>query len=75
MFFSPGVSQVVEELDKVLAFNDLLISFKNHSDIDRLARGVGPVSLVGKFPDCVSVCFYLLYGSFLILYFEFLKLN
>ncbi|CAJ2652764.1 unnamed protein product [Trifolium pratense] len=41
------VSQVVEELNKVLAFNDLLISFKNHSDIDRLARGVGPVSLVG----------------------------
>ncbi|XP_004490697.1 protein TIC110, chloroplastic [Cicer arietinum] len=43
----PGVSQVVEELNKVLMFNDLLISFKNHSDIDRLARGVGPVSLVG----------------------------
>ncbi|CAI8585954.1 unnamed protein product [Vicia faba] len=43
----PGVSQVVEELEKVLAFNDLLISFKNHSDIDRIARGVGPVSLVG----------------------------
>nr|O24303.1 RecName: Full=Protein TIC110, chloroplastic; AltName: Full=Chloroplast inner envelope protein, 110 kDa; Short=psIEP110; AltName: Full=IAP100; AltName: Full=Translocon at the inner envelope membrane of chloroplasts 110; Flags: Precursor [Pisum sativum]AAC49399.1 IAP100 [Pisum sativum] len=43
----PGVSQVVEEIEKVLAFNDLLISFKNHSDIDRLARGVGPVSLVG----------------------------
>ncbi|XP_058747968.1 protein TIC110, chloroplastic [Vicia villosa] len=43
----PGVSQVVEELEKVLAFNDLLISFKNHSDTDRLARGVGPVSLVG----------------------------
>ncbi|KAL5102264.1 hypothetical protein RYX36_006591 [Vicia faba] len=43
----PGVSQVVEELEKVLAFNDLLISFKNHSDIDRVARGVGPVSLVG----------------------------
>lgn len=42
-----GASQVVEELDKVLAFNDLLISFKNHSDIDRLARGVGPVSLAG----------------------------
>ncbi|KAK2441605.1 protein TIC110, chloroplastic [Trifolium repens] len=41
------VGQVVEELDKVLAFNDLLISFKNRSDIDRLARGVGPVSLVG----------------------------
>lgn len=51
MFYSPGVSQVVEELEKVLAFNDLLISFKNHSDIDRLARGVGPVSLVGEFTD------------------------
>jgi hypothetical protein len=55
MFFSTGASQVVEELDKVLAFNDLLISFKNHSDIDRLARGVGPVSLAGEFPDRVSV--------------------
>jgi hypothetical protein len=51
MFFSTGASQVVEELDKVLAFNDLLISFKNHPDIDRLARGVGPVSLAGEFPD------------------------
>lgn len=45
------MSQVVEELNKVLMFNDLLISFKNHSDIDRLARGVGPVSLVGEFLD------------------------
>ncbi|KAL6545291.1 hypothetical protein OROGR_009165 [Orobanche gracilis] len=40
-------SQVVVELNKVLAFNHLLISFKNHPDIGRLARGVGPVSLVG----------------------------
>ncbi|KAK7300831.1 hypothetical protein RJT34_11682 [Clitoria ternatea] len=44
---APGVSQAVEELDRVLAFNNLLISFKNHSDVDRFARGIGPVSLVG----------------------------
>ncbi|TKY56580.1 TIC110 protein [Spatholobus suberectus] len=43
----PGVNQAVAELDKVLAFNNLLISFKNHLDVDRFARGVGPVSLVG----------------------------
>ncbi|KAI4305351.1 hypothetical protein L6164_028722 [Bauhinia variegata] len=42
-----GVSQAVEELDKILAFNDLLISLKNHPDVDRLARGVGPISLHG----------------------------
>ncbi|XP_057442164.1 protein TIC110, chloroplastic [Lotus japonicus] len=42
-----GVKQAVEELDRVLAFNNLLISFKNHPDVDRFARGVGPVSLVG----------------------------
>lgn len=42
-----GVTQVVEVLDKVLAFNNLLISLKNHPDADRLARGVGPVSLIG----------------------------
>ncbi|XP_020210631.1 protein TIC110, chloroplastic [Cajanus cajan] len=43
----PGVSEAVAELDRVLAFNNLLISFKNHPDVDRFARGVGPVSLVG----------------------------
>ncbi|KAK7321410.1 hypothetical protein VNO77_32031 [Canavalia gladiata] len=43
----PVVSEAVEELDRVLAFNNLLISFKNHPDVDRFARGVGPVSLVG----------------------------
>ncbi|XP_054819172.1 protein TIC110, chloroplastic [Prosopis cineraria] len=43
----PGVGQAVEELDKILAFNDLLVSLKNHPDIDRFARGVGPVSLIG----------------------------
>ncbi|GAY58894.1 hypothetical protein CUMW_190310 [Citrus unshiu] len=42
-----GVAQVVEELDKVLAFNNLLISLKQHPNADRFARGVGPVSLVG----------------------------
>ncbi|OMO82975.1 chloroplastic-like protein [Corchorus capsularis] len=42
-----GVKQAVEELDKILAFNDLLISLSKHPDADRFARGVGPVSLVG----------------------------
>ncbi|PON66189.1 Protein TIC [Trema orientale] len=42
-----GVTQVVEELDKVLALNNLLISLKNHPDSDRFAPGVGPVSLLG----------------------------
>ncbi|KAK7276097.1 hypothetical protein RIF29_17230 [Crotalaria pallida] len=43
----PGVNQAVEELDRILAFNNLLTSFKNHPDVDRFARGVGPISLVG----------------------------
>ncbi|XP_027369035.1 protein TIC110, chloroplastic-like isoform X1 [Abrus precatorius] len=43
----PGVSQAVQELDRVLAFNNLLISFKNHPDVNHFARGVGPISLVG----------------------------
>ncbi|KAL5757055.1 hypothetical protein ACOSQ2_021801 [Xanthoceras sorbifolium] len=42
-----GVTQVVEELDKVLAFNNLLITLKEHPDADRFARGVGPLSLIG----------------------------
>ncbi|KAJ0007478.1 hypothetical protein Pint_30706 [Pistacia integerrima] len=42
-----GVAQVVEELDKVLSFNNLLISLKEHPDADRFARGIGPVSLIG----------------------------
>lgn len=40
--------QVVEELDKVLTFNNRLISLKNHSNAASFARGVGPVSLVGR---------------------------
>lgn len=50
-FFSQGVKQVVEELDKVLALNNLLISLKNHPEADRFARGVGPVSLLGKYSN------------------------
>ncbi|KAK2386625.1 protein TIC110, chloroplastic [Trifolium repens] len=43
----PGVIEAVEELDKILELNNLLISLKNHADVDRFARGVGPVSLLG----------------------------
>ncbi|KAL2317396.1 hypothetical protein Fmac_031272 [Flemingia macrophylla] len=43
----PGVSEAVSELNRVLAFNSLLVSFKNHPDVDQFARGIGPVSLVG----------------------------
>ncbi|KAL4296013.1 hypothetical protein GQ457_12G030360 [Hibiscus cannabinus] len=42
-----GVKQAVEELDKILSFNDLLTSLTKHPDADRFARGLGPVSLVG----------------------------
>ncbi|KAJ0075872.1 hypothetical protein Patl1_35086 [Pistacia atlantica] len=45
--YRKGVAQVVEELDKVLSFNNLLISLKEHPDADRFARGIGPVSLIG----------------------------
>ncbi|KAI3678567.1 hypothetical protein L6452_37863 [Arctium lappa] len=38
---------IVEELDKVLTFNTLLVSLKNHPDASRFARGVGPISLMG----------------------------
>ncbi|XP_051113246.1 protein TIC110, chloroplastic [Andrographis paniculata] len=39
--------QVIAELDKILAFNNLLISFETHPEASRFARGVGPVSLIG----------------------------
>ncbi|KAK6163835.1 hypothetical protein DH2020_000699 [Rehmannia glutinosa] len=42
-----AVPRAIEELDKMLAFNNLLISLKNHPDASRFARGVGPVSLIG----------------------------
>ncbi|PHT61603.1 Protein, chloroplastic [Capsicum annuum] len=40
-------SRVIEELDKILSYNNLLISLKNHADASHFAPGVGPVSLVG----------------------------
>ncbi|XP_050368674.1 protein TIC110, chloroplastic [Argentina anserina] len=43
-----GVTKVVEELDKVLALNNLLISLKNQPDAVRFAPGVGPISLLGS---------------------------
>ncbi|GFP97345.1 protein tic110 chloroplastic [Phtheirospermum japonicum] len=42
-----AVDRAIEELDRILAFNNLLISLKNHPDASRFARGVGPVSLIG----------------------------
>ncbi|KAL3752492.1 hypothetical protein ACJRO7_013190 [Eucalyptus globulus] len=42
-----GVAQAVEELDKILAFNNLLVSFKNHPNADGLACGIAPASLLG----------------------------
>lgn len=40
-------SRAVEELNKILEFNNLLVSLKNHPDSSNYARGLGPVSLVG----------------------------
>ncbi|XP_074295141.1 protein TIC110, chloroplastic-like [Silene latifolia] len=42
-----GTAEVVQELNKILAFNNHLISVKNHPDAGNFARGIGPVSLVG----------------------------
>lgn len=39
---------VVEELEKVLEFNNLLVSLKSHSEADQFARDLGPISLIGK---------------------------
>ncbi|GER35479.1 chloroplast inner envelope family protein [Striga asiatica] len=41
------VKRAIEELDKILAFNNMLISLKSHPDASRFACGVGPVSLIG----------------------------
>ena len=43
-----SMSLVVEELEKVLEFNNLLVSLKSHSEADQFARGLGPISLIGK---------------------------
>lgn len=42
------MAPVVEELEKVLEFNNLLVSLKSHSEADQFARGVGPISLLGE---------------------------
>lgn len=47
---SRGAIQVVEELDKILAFNHLLISLNNHPESRHFARGVGPALLLGIVP-------------------------
>ncbi|CAN4115766.1 unnamed protein product [Withania somnifera] len=39
-------TRVLEELNKILSYNNLLISLKNHADASRFAPGIGPVSLV-----------------------------
>ncbi|KAB1225703.1 hypothetical protein CJ030_MR1G008908 [Morella rubra] len=41
------VTEVVEELEKILAFNNLLITLKNRPNADDFAPGVGPISLLG----------------------------
>lgn len=48
---SRSVTEVVKELDKIVAFNNLLISLKNHPNADQFAPGVGPVSLLGMEPN------------------------
>ena len=40
----------MEELDKILAFNNMLISLKNHTDAASFACRVGPVSVLGLDP-------------------------
>ncbi|KAB5530216.1 hypothetical protein DKX38_020297 [Salix brachista] len=47
VFYSQDIAKVVEELDKILAFNNMLISLKNHTDAASFACGVGPVSVLG----------------------------
>ncbi|ERN08576.1 protein TIC110, chloroplastic [Amborella trichopoda] len=42
-----GLTKVVEELEKIIAFNKLLVSLSNHPEVARFAQGIGPVSLLG----------------------------
>ncbi|KAL8129877.1 hypothetical protein V2J09_019032 [Rumex salicifolius] len=39
--------EIMDELNKILAFNNHLLSLANHSDAGKLARGIGQVSLNG----------------------------
>lgn len=52
-FSSNVVAQAVEELDKILALNNLLITLKNHPDADRFSPGVGPLSVLGMDPNYI----------------------
>ncbi|KAK8964807.1 hypothetical protein KSP40_PGU014691 [Platanthera guangdongensis] len=40
-------SQVVEEIDKVLALTDLLTRLSKHPEANRFVPGIGPISLLG----------------------------
>lgn len=51
------VAQAVEELDKILALNDILITLKNHPDAGHFSPGVGPVSILGMNPNCLLGCY------------------
>ncbi|XP_074583679.1 protein TIC110, chloroplastic [Curcuma longa] len=42
-----GIEHVVQELDKVLEFNNLLTSLSKHHENGQFAPGVGPISLLG----------------------------
>lgn len=52
---------VIEELEKVLALNDLLISLSKHAEAAQFAPGVGPVSLLGNsLCEILFICILLL---------------
>ncbi|KAF5186744.1 hypothetical protein FRX31_023661 [Thalictrum thalictroides] len=42
-----GASQVAEELEKIIAFSNQLMSLSNHSEAGRFALGIGPISVLG----------------------------
>uniref|UniRef100_A0A0D9XKZ3 Uncharacterized protein n=1 Tax=Leersia perrieri TaxID=77586 RepID=A0A0D9XKZ3_9ORYZ len=43
-----SLTQVVEEVKSVLAFNSLLTTLSKHPDQERFVRGLGPISLGGE---------------------------
>ncbi|KAF9594954.1 hypothetical protein IFM89_035524 [Coptis chinensis] len=42
-----GPAQVIEELDKILAFSNQLMYLRNHPEASRFAHGLGPINLLG----------------------------
>ncbi|CAM8961452.1 unnamed protein product [Rhodiola kirilowii] len=42
-----GPTKAIEELNKILSFNNTLVSLRNHPESENLPRGIGPVSLIG----------------------------